>query len=578
MADNAPITPAAPAATFDVAVWLSRFESVGGNYLATKSQTSFCLACEELAPGQSPAHAMLRELTDQQRAAVVTHIRTRAGLSPTSLEKTRQPDLNAIPSEKVSETAGIPALSGGHSLDLPEGSHDMDMTHAFAPVLATQRPKDWDSALAEYEAAQACSNALRKSDPLSDAARDACCEALDHLVENVRAPSLQALSYKIGLSQKHWETWGRPDEWLQAFQADLDSLAKPALSAASCTKPDLADNSAADETERNGWDQLFKAYQTAKAAEDTYDADVWSPTQKRQDEFEAMVGIHGYTHETGEKRRALMAKFPNEYVPHDVNREIERLQGVRIDLERALMDMPAPDLDALRWKLSLQRRLSEDFVIAPEVFDMILAELDRLFGKAASPCAYFVELDAVDALAQQVDTEGFPASETERWEQWSMRVWREIEALPTTQENAPIKARAVLSIIGGDLEGLNDGQTTACRLIRQIVLALGRPPESAAIRPDLPLPNTGFAAAAEVDLTAAEKAADAAGDVFYAALEKLFAIPAPDLSHVLEKMKLAHQHGEELNAFTHVMGDLRRLIGGIAITDERRTGGPDLDK
>lgn len=639
MADNAPITGAVNAATFDVTAWLSHFASMGGSYLATESQTSFCLACESMGSSRkSPALALLNSLTDDQRAEVVAHIRALAGLSPALKESASQPDLNAIPLEKLSEPAGIPAASGGPSLDQLEGSHDMDMTHAFVPATTD---------------------------------------------------------------------------------------AKPA-----------------------GWDQVFAAYEAAKAAEDAFDAEVWAPAQKRQDEFEALVGIHGYTQETDKKRRALMEKFPDEYVSTDVNREMDRLQGVRIGLEHALMDMPAPDLDALRWKLRLQRRTSEDHVIEPEIFDTILAELDRLFGKAASPRAYFAELDALDALAATLDDTGTAETDWDRWEQWSIALWAKIEALPATAEYAHIKARAIWSIIGGDLDDLASDKTTCERLARQVILGLvrsgaqipraadakiltawqtrqttlaiynalpmdggeivdGMTPderqcreimdtaeetildavaltlegaatqlkvalysmlskkteEEALTRGDLSyleehanlqwgeravvaalrslkaqsskvdatdlvnwpqdwetayaaakraeaamlvaydaqsMAENAYAAALPADVAACfnghsnsqhltdeqrqtvrttndtfdidplEKAADAAGNVFYAALDKLFAIPAPDLSHVLEKMELAHQHGEELNAFTHVMGDLRRLIGGVAITGERQ--------
>ncbi|NKJ02875.1 hypothetical protein [Novosphingobium sp. SG707] len=269
MADNAPNTPAAPAATFDVAVWLSRFESMGGSYLATESQTSFCLACEGVAPGQSPAHAMLRELTDRQRAEVIAHIRARAGFIQIQQETGKQPDLNAISLEKLSELDGNAPPSSAPALD-QEGSQNMDMTHAFVPALADAGPI--------------------------------------------------------------------------------------------------------------GWDQIFTVYEVAKAAEDVYDTSMWSPAQKRQDKFEELVGIHGWGREACEKRQALMEKFPNEYVPNEVNKEMERLQSIRCNLEDALMEMPSPHMDAFRWKIRFHRRMSETFETAPETFDAILSELDRLLG------------------------------------------------------------------------------------------------------------------------------------------------------------------------------------------------------
>lgn len=129
------------------------------------------------------------------------------------------------------------------------------------------------------------------------------------------------------------------------------------------------------------WDQIFTAYEAAKAAEDIYDATVWKPAQKRQDEFEALVGIKGDKVEDAQKRRALIKKFPNEYVADEVNEKIEHLQDIRIDLEQALMEMPAPDFNAFRWKLRSHRRMSEFSIIDPDVSDAILSELDRLLAE-----------------------------------------------------------------------------------------------------------------------------------------------------------------------------------------------------
>jgi hypothetical protein len=126
MANQAPITRAAPAATFDAAHWLSRFESVGGGFLATENQTSLCVACHGKTPqDQKIAHAMLRDLADDQRAAVVAHIRAGAGLFGV------QPDLNAIPLERLSRMAGTEPPPSGDAPNQRKGPQHMDMTHSF---------------------------------------------------------------------------------------------------------------------------------------------------------------------------------------------------------------------------------------------------------------------------------------------------------------------------------------------------------------------------------------------------------------------------------------------------------------
>lgn len=86
--------------------------------------------------------------------------------------------------------------------------------------------------------------------------------------------------------------------------------------------------------------------------------------------------------------------------------------------------------------------------------------------------AYYAELDAIDRETARLNAVPASAAEWDHWEEWSTRIWREIEALPPTQENAKLKARAVWSIISGNMEDLNMGQSTCCRMVRQIISGL----------------------------------------------------------------------------------------------------------
>jgi len=71
--------PSANPIPFDPAAWLSHFESVGGGFVATDSQTSLCIAYQGTsAEARGIAHAMLRDLANDQQASVIAHIRERA--------------------------------------------------------------------------------------------------------------------------------------------------------------------------------------------------------------------------------------------------------------------------------------------------------------------------------------------------------------------------------------------------------------------------------------------------------------------------------------------------------------------
>ncbi|WP_156362100.1 hypothetical protein [Sphingomonas sp. Leaf208] len=55
----------------------------------------------------------------------------------------------------------------------------------------------WDAAMGAYIAADHLCNVMLPDDPQADEKVDACCEAMDYLIEKVRAPNLAALSLKL---------------------------------------------------------------------------------------------------------------------------------------------------------------------------------------------------------------------------------------------------------------------------------------------------------------------------------------------------------------------------------------------
>lgn len=90
----------------------------------------------------------------------------------------------------------------------------------------------------------------------------------------------------------------------------------------------------------------------------------------------------------------------------------------------------------------------------------------------AKPSPFLAELDAIDQESARLNAGNFDEATWDRWDEWSNRVYREIETLPPTPENAKIKARAIWSIAEGDMENVNTGQSAVARLVRQMITGL----------------------------------------------------------------------------------------------------------
>lgn len=300
MANQAPITPAALAATFDAARWLSHFESIGGGFLATESQTSLCIACQGTTPeNESAAHAMLRDLSDEQRAGVIVHIRERAGLSAP------QPDLKAVCSQEVSEPDATSLPSSGAVLDdQPKGPSQMDMSHAFALPVEAAPALDWDGAVAKYESLRALhvetsestAGYFEEESQLSDAWLDAETAAI-----NMPAPHFAAVLWKLGRLVEEGEGCEISFEKLRTIQGDVKRL----LEAPSAARVE--------------WDAVISAYNEAKDAYERHSREVHDPA--------------------------------GDNMTDDIARENNRLAEILTDCENAMIRAAAPDLRALRTKL-----------------------------------------------------------------------------------------------------------------------------------------------------------------------------------------------------------------------------------
>ncbi|RZF64002.1 hypothetical protein EWE75_13580 [Sphingomonas populi] len=97
---------------------------------------------------------------------------------------------------------------------------------AGAALANHSHASEWDAALSDYHQKKATAERMGATDEDGvDAAVDAYCMAMDHLVENVRAPTFAALTYKIELAKERWTDFPMPEEWLNAFAADIRKLA-----------------------------------------------------------------------------------------------------------------------------------------------------------------------------------------------------------------------------------------------------------------------------------------------------------------------------------------------------------------
>lgn len=362
MANQAPITPAALAATFDAAHWLSHFESIGGGFLATESQTSLCIACQGTSPeNQSAAHAMLRGLTDEQRAEVIVHIRERAGLSAP------QPDLKAVCSQGVSEAAGISPLSSGQALGQSEGSYDMDMTHSFTPALSDAAAAKFEAANHAYVAADKAMNDFDQQylKPASDqwsAWRDQWpIKTPDSNAEYVASREAASALYK--------PVQGQFDQLVDVRSSALMGLiAAPA--------PHIA--------------AITRKVQVLVDAEEWDGGDCESHLKHILADLQTLGEGNGHSASAASDairtwRRAMnhLVIAKKRYDAHETlceseGEEDDRLGRVLYEREQVLMKMQAPNWKALHWKLHYLQNTSDGETIDAAVFAQVLGDADRL--------------------------------------------------------------------------------------------------------------------------------------------------------------------------------------------------------
>lgn len=115
------------------------------------------------------------------------------------------------------------AHGGGRETDCWDGMLEEEARRlSTLPLHISQA---WRDALTDYEAKKAYWDRCDASrSPNCDKAGEIALSAQDHLVENVRAPNVEAAIFKMELAKERWEGFSIPDEWLDVFAADLRHL------------------------------------------------------------------------------------------------------------------------------------------------------------------------------------------------------------------------------------------------------------------------------------------------------------------------------------------------------------------
>jgi len=184
-----------------------------------------------------------------------------------------------------------------------------------------------------------------------------------------------------------------------------------------------------------------------------------------------------------------------ESMAEEIDVWMERLTDERCQAELELIQTPAPSLAATVCKINYARlRWADQPDFPEEWWESILADLTK-FGEIdgvairAAGCEattiapegggdaannFMGEIDALDAYTRQLDAAPHPEGEWESWTKVHAEVVAKVEALPNTPENIEVRARLVWSIIGGDLDDLNDGDLPCHRLVRQIIASLAK--------------------------------------------------------------------------------------------------------
>ncbi|WP_422057309.1 hypothetical protein [Sphingomonas sp.] len=101
-----------------------------------------------------------------------------------------------------------------------------------------------------------------------------------------------------------------------------------------------------------------------------------------------------------------------------------------------------------------------------------LAGIEAALAAPMPGAAIEAAIRAVDTEALQLRAADAPQAAWNAWEDRMDAAYAAVAALPNTAANARLRAKAILSICGGDLDDVNDGSATIDRLVRDLIVAL----------------------------------------------------------------------------------------------------------
>lgn len=229
-----------------------------------------------------------------------------------------------------------------------------------------QRRRAFRAAVDAYDDAEA-----DQFDPAvnDDAALGHAAAAAFQAMVATRAPDLRSLHEKLTIVGKA-DAW-TADNVTSAIFADVEALARRyecdgQLVAAEPAQPPAS-----------SWNDLMARYLAAKAEEDEYERVIWGPANDREKAFTASP-LYSELSEVG--RANLREAHPDQFMPDQVDYEINRLQGIRCDLQSELLGVDAPDNAALKWKLEILLGDRDAICWGDNTVDPLMADVRRLLG------------------------------------------------------------------------------------------------------------------------------------------------------------------------------------------------------
>ena len=138
--------------------------------------------------------------------------------------------------------------------------------------------------------------------------------------------------------------------------------------------------------DRRAWEFALARYRAIEQAAETFDAEIYEPLWEKERAFDE---AHGTGLRPGESWTRTRDAFLREHgtahiVPDDIHDRHERLWEEVCDAAGEVLDAPAPDLPALRWKLDYLTGGGKDWAAwCDEAVQQAMLDMARLLPTAA---------------------------------------------------------------------------------------------------------------------------------------------------------------------------------------------------